>query len=122
MGITLLEAGRYWTVLSVPESVGLLALNVLWEDPLHTPGPVLRHRRARRVGFFLPPGRAGQWIGVGVRHVGKGCWVAVPPPYRDTGHLEWVIPPNGTGTLHSPDLLERALQAATLAGSPSTTR
>lgn len=121
-GTALLEAGRYWNVLSVPDSLGLLALNVLWEDPLHTPGPVLRHRRARRVGFFLPPGRADQWIGTGVRHVGKGCWVAVPPPYRDTGHLEWVIPPNGAGTLHSPDLLEKALQAATLAGAPCMTR
>ncbi|MFI6037867.1 hypothetical protein ACIBBD_27555 [Streptomyces sp. NPDC051315] len=112
-GTALLEAGRYWNVLSVPEGLGLLALNVLWQDPLRAPGPVLRHGKARRIGFFLPPGPDDQWIGAGVRHVGKGCWIPVPPPYRDTGHLEWIIPPDGTGALHTPHLLEAALQSAT---------
>ncbi|USQ85479.1 hypothetical protein NFX46_17850 [Streptomyces phaeoluteigriseus] len=112
-GTALLEAGRYWNVLSVPEELGLHALNVLWYDPLRTPGPVLRHSKARRVGFFLPPGPDQQWIGAGIRHVGKGSWIPVPPPYRDTGHLEWIIPPDGRGTLHSPDRLEAALHTAT---------
>ncbi|MEV5433207.1 hypothetical protein [Streptomyces sp. NPDC052701] len=112
-GIALLEAGRHWNVLSVPEELGLLGLNVLWQDPLRTPGPVLRHGKARRVGFFLPPGPGHQWIGAGVRHVGRGGWIPVPPPYRDTGHLEWIIPPDGTGALHAPERLEAALQAAT---------
>ncbi|MFJ4429144.1 hypothetical protein [Streptomyces bobili] len=112
-GHALLEARRYWNVLSVPEELGLLALNVLWPDPLRTPGPVLRHNKARQVGFFLPPEPDQQWIGAGIRHVGKGSWIPVPPPYRDTGHLEWIIPPDGNGTLHSPDRLEAALHTAT---------
>ncbi|WP_328733896.1 bifunctional DNA primase/polymerase [Streptomyces bobili] len=112
-GTALLEAGRYWNVLSVPDELGLLAVDVLWHDLLRIPGPVLRHSKARRVGFFLPPGPGQQWIGAGIRHLGKGSWIPVPPPYRDTGHLEWIIPPDGNGTLHSPDRLEAALQQAT---------
>src|SRR5690606_39547788 len=52
-GTALLAAGRYWDVLSVPDRLGLLALDVLWHDPLKTPGPTLVDVTARRVGFFL---------------------------------------------------------------------
>ncbi|GAB2807411.1 hypothetical protein GCM10027073_45280 [Streptomyces chlorus] len=112
-GTALLAAGRYWDVLSVPDRLGLLALDLLWNDPLKVPGPTLVDVTARRVGFFLPPDPASEWIGFGVRHVGRGSWVAVPPPYRPTGRLEWLVPPDGTGTLHSPATLEQALRTAT---------
>ncbi|WAX81384.1 hypothetical protein [Streptomyces sp. KMM 9044] len=112
-GTALLAAGRYWDVLSVPDRLGLLALDLLWNDPLKVPGPTLVDVVARRVGFFLPPDPASEWIGFGVRHVGRGSWVAVPPPYRPTGRLEWLVPPDGTGTLHSPAPLEQALRRAT---------
>jgi hypothetical protein len=111
-GTVLLEAGRYWDVLSVPDQLGLLTLDVLWQEPLQVPGPTLVDTAAQRVGFFLPPDPASHWVGAGLRHAGKGTWVAVPPPYRPARFLEWLIPPDGTGALHSPVTLERALGRA----------
>ncbi|SNX55654.1 hypothetical protein SAMN06272735_0067 [Streptomyces sp. TLI_55] len=111
-GTALLEAGRLWDVLSVPERLGLLTLDLLWRDPGTVPGPTLVDCAAVRVGFFLPPDPAGQWIGAGVRRAGRGSWVAVPPPYRAAGRLEWIVPPDGTGALHNPDRLEGALREA----------
>ncbi len=84
-GTALLAAGRYWDVLSVPDRLGLLALDLLWSDPLELPGPTLVDVTARRVGFFLPPDPDSEWVGCGVRHVGRGSWIAVPPPYRPPG-------------------------------------
>ncbi|MHA5052538.1 hypothetical protein [Streptomyces sp. SD15] len=111
-GTVLMEAGRFWDVLSVPEHLGLLALDILWHDPLHAPGPTLMDTSARRVGFFLPPDPGSHWIGSGLRCAGKGSWVAVPPPYRAARFLEWIIPPDGTGALHPAPTLELALQQA----------
>ncbi|WTI65729.1 hypothetical protein OG397_06225 [Streptomyces sp. NBC_00728] len=111
-GGVLLEAGRYWDVLSVPEQLGLLALDILWSDPIQVPGPTLVDCAARRVGFFLPPDPASRWEGSGLRHLGKGSWIAVPPPYRSAGPLEWIIPPDGTGALHPALSLELALRQA----------
>jgi hypothetical protein len=111
-GTVLMEAGRFWDVLSVPEQLGLLALDILWNDPLRPPGPTLVDTASRRVGFFLPPDPASHWVGSGLRHAGKGSWVAVPPPYRAARFLEWIIPPDGTGALHAAVPLELALQRA----------
>ncbi|MGW1863492.1 hypothetical protein ACWCRI_39465, partial [Streptomyces collinus] len=54
-GIALLEAGRFWDVLSVPERLGLLTLDLLWRPGLPVPGPTLVDTKAGRVGFLLPP-------------------------------------------------------------------
>lgn len=108
-GVSLLEAGRFWDLLSVPERLGLLTLDLLWQPALPVPGPTLVDTVAHRVGFFLPPDPSGRWIGSGVRYTTKGAWVAAPPPYRPTRSLEWLIPPDGTGALHSPATLELAL-------------
>lgn len=51
-------------------------------------------------------------MGSGLRHLGKGSWIAVPPPYRSAGPLEWIIPPDGTGALHPALSLELALRQA----------
>ncbi|MFF9869683.1 hypothetical protein ACF1G0_30535 [Streptomyces sp. NPDC013953] len=110
-GTALLEAGRYWNVLSTPEDRGWLALEALWCDRTTPPGPTLLDRKARRIGFFLPPDD-DEWFGSGLRYARSRSWVAVPPPYREAGHLEWIIPPDGKGTLHSSDDLEAALRAA----------
>jgi hypothetical protein len=111
-GIALLEAGRLWDVVSVPERLGLLTLDLLWRPSLPVPGPTLVDTAARRVGFFLPPAPCSRWAGAGLRHAGRGSWVAVPPPYRPARFLEWLIPPKGTGALHAPDTLELALRQA----------
>jgi hypothetical protein len=111
-GPVLLEAGRHWDVVSVPRQIGLLALDILWHDPIHTPGPTLVDSAALRVGFFVPPDPAGHWTGSGVRHASRGSWVAVPPPHRPVGSLEWIVPPDGSGALHPPLVLRRALRQA----------
>lgn len=111
-GVALLAAGRFWDVLSVPDELGLLALDLLWRPSLPTPGPTLVDTAAHRIGFFLPPDPSGGWIGAGLRCAGKGSWVAVPPPYRSARFLEWLIPPDGTGALHAPVTLELALRQA----------
>lgn len=111
-GIALLEAGRFWDVLSVPDRLGLLTLDLLWQPGLPVPGPTLVDTAAGRVGFFLPPDPSGGWIGAGLRYATKGSWVTVPPPYRPAPSLEWLVPPDGTGTLHAPGALEEALQQA----------
>ncbi|MGV9941575.1 hypothetical protein [Streptomyces sp. NPDC003401] len=111
-GIALLEAGRYWDVLSVPERLGLLTLDLLWQPSLPVPGPTLVDTAAHRIGFFLPPDPASRWVGEGLRQAGRGSWVAVPPPYRPARFLEWLVPPDGSGALHSPGALELALLQA----------
>lgn len=111
-GTVLLEAGRDWDVVSVPRQLGLLILDILWYDPLHTPGPTLVDSAARRVGFFVPPDPSARWAGPGIRHATKGSWVAVPSPYQRGHRVEWIVPPDGSGTLHSPLLLEPALRQA----------
>ncbi len=111
-GVALLEAGRYWDLLSVPERLGLLALDLLWQTSSPLPGPTLVDTAAERVGFFLPPDPGSEWVGAGLRHAGKGAWVAVPPPYRPGRFLEWLIPPDGSGALYPPVILEAALRRA----------
>ncbi|MER6530437.1 hypothetical protein [Streptomyces sp. NPDC001508] len=111
-GIALLEAGRYWDVLSVPDELGLLTLDLLWSPSLPLPGPTLADGGAHRVGFFLPPDPGSRWVGAGLRHASKGAWVAVPPPYRPAGLMEWLVPPDGSGALHAPTALEVALRQA----------
>ncbi|MDX2592589.1 MULTISPECIES: hypothetical protein [Streptomyces] len=111
-GIALLEAGRFWDVLSVPERLGLLTLDLLWRPGLPVPGPTLVDTKAGRVGFLLPPDPSAAWVGAGLRYATKGSWVSVPPPYRPARSLEWLIPPDGTGALHAPGTLEEALREA----------
>ncbi|MEU0740801.1 hypothetical protein [Streptomyces sp. NPDC006134] len=112
-GTALLPAGRFWDVLSVPERLGLCAVDLLRRDLTGAPAPILMDHTAARVGFFLPPDPASEWTGSGVRRVGRGSWVAVPPPYRATGRLGWLVPPDGTGALHDPGAVELALREAT---------
>ncbi|MFE5818819.1 hypothetical protein [Streptomyces sp. NPDC056479] len=109
----LLEAGRLWDVLSVPEHLGLSTLDLLSRARRRTCGPVLMNSGARRVGFFVRPAPSTEWTGAGVRHVSRGSWVAVPPPYQSGGwRLEWLLPPDGTGALYDPDVVRLALSEA----------
>ncbi|KUO19736.1 hypothetical protein AQJ91_18120 [Streptomyces dysideae] len=111
-GTALLSCGRFWDVLSVPEELGVLALDSLLSIP-QAPGPVLADAVAHRVAFFLPPDPDGRWIGADIRYLTTGSWITVPAPHRAAGRLRWLVPPDGSGTLFVPAAVELALQQAT---------
>lgn len=111
LGVTLLPAGRLWDVLICPGGLGLAALEVLYRLT-DRPGPVLADREDTRIGFFVPPGTTGHWLGTGVRGAGLGSWIVVPHPARTVGGVRWLVPPDGSGVLTGPGLLETALHAA----------
>ncbi|MFG2951099.1 hypothetical protein [Streptomyces adustus] len=110
-GIALLPAGKAWDVLILPGELGLPTLDVLTRI-LDQPGPVLADFGDARVGFLVPPGTAARWLGTGIRTVGAGSWIVVPYPGRSTGKVRWLVPPDGTGTLIDPTLLELAMHEA----------
>jgi hypothetical protein len=116
-GVALLPAGRLWDVLILPGELGYPTLDVLTRviDQL---GPVLVDFGDARMGFFVPAGTATRWLGTGVRTAGRGTWIVVPYPGRSTGGVRWLMPPDGSGTLTDPALLELAMHeaAAGLAG------
>ncbi|MEV0910013.1 hypothetical protein [Streptomyces hokutonensis] len=111
-GTAVLACGRFWDVLSVPEELGLLALDVLLRTPQQEPGPTLADFAAHRVGFFLPPDPDSRWVGSGIRYAGQGSWIAAPSPQRATGSLRWLVPPAGSGILYAPAAVELALLQA----------
>ncbi|MCX4627252.1 hypothetical protein [Streptomyces sp. NBC_01443] len=111
LGVALLPAGRHWDVLILPGELGQAALDVLMQF-LHRPGPVLADFADSRLGFFVPPGTASRWIATGVRGAGRGTWIVVPYPGRNTGGVRWLVVPDGRGTLTDPVLLELAMHEA----------
>ena len=118
LGVVLLPAGRLWDVLLVPGPLGHPALEVLGRL-LGGRGPVLADPGDGTVGFFVPVGTAAWWVGTGVRGAGDGTWVLVPHPDRRGRGLSWLVPPDGSGALNDPVLLELALhEAASGLGGP----
>ncbi|MFG2892918.1 hypothetical protein [Streptomyces sp. NPDC048248] len=117
LGVALLPAGLLWDVLIVDRMLGYPTLDVLTRV-VRRPGPVLADFGEARMGFFVPPGTANRWLGTGVRAAGHGTWIVVPYPGRVTGGVRWLVPPDGTGTLTDPGVLELAMHeaAAPLAG------
>ncbi|WP_030422081.1 hypothetical protein VM636_08270 [Streptomyces sp. SCSIO 75703] len=111
-GVALLPAGRAWDVLILPSRLGYPTLDVL-SRVLDQPGPVLADFGDARTGFFVPAGTAARWLGTGIRTAGLGTWIVVPYPGRPlSGGIRWLIPPDGTGTLTDPALLELAMHEA----------
>ncbi|WP_407549654.1 hypothetical protein QOM21_10695 [Streptomyces sp. Pv4-95] len=117
LGVALLPAGLLWDVLIVDGTLGYPTLDVLTRV-VRRPGPVLADFGEARMGFFVPPGTATRWLGTGVRAAGQGTWIVVPYPGRVTGGVRWLVPPDGSGTLIDPGVLELAMHeaAASLAG------
>ncbi|MEU6282386.1 hypothetical protein [Streptomyces sp. NPDC047028] len=111
LGVALLPAGRAWDVLILPGDLGYPTLDVLTRV-LDQPGPVLVDFGDNRVGFFVPPGTATRWLGTGIRTAGSGTWIVVPYPGRATRAVRWLVPPDGSGTLTDPALLELAMHEA----------
>jgi len=111
LGVTLLPAGRLWDVLILGGELGYPTLDVLTRL-VERPGPVLADFGDARMGFFVPPGTAARWLGTGVRALGYGTWIVVPYPGRPTGGVRWLVPPDGTGHLTDPVVLELAMHEA----------
>ncbi|MFF4383966.1 hypothetical protein [Kitasatospora sp. NPDC001547] len=109
LGLVLLPAGRRWDVLSVPGRLGRPALEIM--EPC-TSGPVLTDAAGEHVGFLVPVGTAARWIGTGVRAAGEGTWIVVPHPERTSRGVRWLVPPDGSGRLNDPVLLELVLHEA----------
>ncbi|GAA4866383.1 hypothetical protein [Kitasatospora terrestris] len=107
-GLALLPAGRHWDVLLAPGALGLLTAPLLHH--LGSPGPVYADHAD--TGFLVPVGTAARWLGTGVRGIGAGTWVALPHPARHHHGLRWLTPPDGSGRLVDPVLLELALHDA----------
>ncbi|MGW0632813.1 hypothetical protein [Streptomyces sp. NPDC002758] len=110
-GMAELGCGRFWDVLSVPESLGVPALDMLLCIP-QPPGPALANVASRSVSFFLPPDPTSRWIGSGIEYLSIGARIALPPPHRAAGPLCWLVPPDGRGSLFAPAAVELALQHA----------
>ncbi|MFF1689363.1 MULTISPECIES: hypothetical protein [unclassified Streptomyces] len=113
LGVALLPAGRLWDVLILPGELGYPTLDVLTRV-IDRPGPVLADFGDARMGFFVPSGTATRWLGTGVRGAGSGTWIVVPHPRpgRAAGAVRWLIPPDGSGTLTDPTVLELAMHEA----------
>lgn len=111
LGVALLPAGKAWDVLILPAELGYPTLDVLTRI-LDQPGPVLVDFGDSRMGFFVPAGTAARWLGTGIRTAGAGTWIVVPYPGRSAGAVRWLVPPDGTGTLTDPSLLELAMHEA----------
>ncbi|KOX05956.1 hypothetical protein [Streptomyces sp. NRRL B-3648] len=111
LGVALLPAGKAWDVLILPGDLGYPTLDVLTRV-LDRPGPVLADFGDDRVGFFVPPGTAARWLGTGIRTAGAGTWIVVPYPGRAARGVRWLVPPDGSGTLIDPALLELAMHEA----------
>jgi hypothetical protein len=113
-GVALLPAGRRWDVLILPGDLAYATLDVLTRL-VDRPGPVLVDFGDARIGFFVPPGTVAHWLGTGVRGAGRGTWIVVPYPGGQAGGIRWLVPPDGSGTLTDPVLLELAMHEAAAA-------
>ncbi|MCL2551146.1 MAG: hypothetical protein FWE15_21735 [Actinomycetia bacterium] len=111
LGVTLLPAGRLWDVLIIGARLGYPTLDVL-NRMVDRPGPVLADFGDARMGFLVPAGTSTRWLGTGVRVAGRGTWIVVPYPGRPTGGVRWLVPPDGTGHLTDPLVLEMAMHEA----------
>ncbi|WP_030243556.1 hypothetical protein [Streptomyces sp. NRRL S-350] len=114
LGLMLLPAGRRWDVLTVPGRLGHPALEILETAPC---GPALTDFGDEHVSFLVPVGTAARWVGTGVRGAGEGTWIVVPHPERSSRGVRWLVPPDGSGRLTDPVLLELALHASVARGS-----
>ncbi|MFJ4191404.1 hypothetical protein [Kitasatospora sp. NPDC089509] len=112
LGLMLLPAGRRWDALVVPGRLGRPAADLLGLLDTGPCGPVLADSGEENVSFLVPVGTAARWVGTGVRSAGEGTWIVVPHPGRSSRGVRWLVPPDGSGRLNDPVLLELVLHEA----------
>lgn len=108
--------GRWWDAVRVPTPVGLHALRVL--DELS--GPVIEDQGPWVLYWLVPPGSADHWRLAGVKVLGAGHMLAVPPAdYIASPSRRWKVPLKARGNgLTDPAGLHAALAPAVLANLP----
>ena len=76
-------------------------------------GPVYTNADNATTYFLVPPGTAQTWPpSTDAECIGEGQWLWVPVPTRiRRDHSYWEQPPDGSGILHSPQVLLAALAA-----------
>lgn len=108
-GVMLVPAGRLWDALAVPETLGHSLLNAVARSGHARTGPVLRNSRRQEFVLLVTPGSPAARLERAARYMTTGTWLAVPDPARAVTGLTWIIPPDGRGTLFSPNDLYPAL-------------
>ncbi|MFD5315245.1 hypothetical protein [Streptomyces sp. NPDC127098] len=118
-GVRTVPVGRWFDVVEVP---GLASARVLGRLHWRT-GPVVEMQQRGVVSWFVVPGAAAGWETLpGVRVLGHGYYVEVPPagwcasPREGGPPVRWVVPPRGR-CLTDSDALREALAATVRAGA-----
>ncbi|WP_437075447.1 hypothetical protein [Streptomyces sp. enrichment culture] len=114
----LLPAGLRWDVLLVPGRLGYSAFDLL-SRRVRTPGPVLADLGGTRTGFFVPPGSTHHRSHDAGRVAGFGTWICLPCPGHAARGTRWLVPPDGTGSLNEPAVVEAVLDAAAALLTPA---
>ncbi|MFF2852970.1 DUF6415 family natural product biosynthesis protein [Streptomyces sp. NPDC058001] len=109
-GITvqLVNAGRYWDAVRVPQSIGEPVRARLREAS----GAIIHDGYARAMYWLVLPDAVTAWstLSQHVQVLGEGTYVAVPPVHwTDRPGLEWMQPPTPTRYLTDAGLLTAAL-------------
>ncbi|MYR28611.1 MULTISPECIES: hypothetical protein [unclassified Streptomyces] len=102
-GSVVLPVGRAWAAIRMPEHAALAVAGA------GLSGPICHHPPGRSVYFLVPVDAT--WSGPGTL-LDDTHWLALPAPrvIAPPGAY-WVQPPDGTGTLVSPERLASALAA-----------
>ncbi|WP_165956177.1 hypothetical protein [Streptomyces hainanensis] len=115
-GARTLPAGRWWDVVQVPSSTSAHVLGRLDARS----GPVIEIQERAVVRWLVAPRATAGWQRLpGVRVIGHGHYVAIPPAEwrasRDGAPpLRWLVPPRGR-CLTEAEALREALAATLLA-------
>ncbi|MGW6460421.1 hypothetical protein ACWF94_31615 [Streptomyces sp. NPDC055078] len=105
--IVLLPIGRTWDAVKAPRIHGLAAV----ESGID--GPVISDPAGQTVFFLVPPGTSATWDLADTTCLGDACWLSVlVPAITAPPGPHWLQPPDGCGTLVTPDTLWAALTAA----------
>ncbi|MFJ4880878.1 hypothetical protein ACIP93_37510 [Streptomyces sp. NPDC088745] len=112
-GVTMVPCGVAWDCIVVKEGAGRRVADLL---PSHdsAPGPVVADNSAGRAYFLVPKGTATRWTPLSgtEAHGSTTTWIGIPTPSGPrTTRAEWVVPPDGRGTLTDPAALRAAVAA-----------
>lgn len=115
--IAAVSAGKWWDAVSVPQLVGLDALEILDHESGRAPGPVLWDPSALspRLYFLVALGTADEWDLPGTAAFGRATYVVMPGATTiEPPGVHWLVPPDPDDpeALVDPQALREALLRA----------